>query len=157
MKRMAIITAGCLLALCMAACIQSGVAALVTTLGNASSGIAALEGNSTLAATLQTDTAAVSTAVLNWKQGSPTQNVIQALNLVEADLDLIPSTDKYAPLVDLAIGTVESIMEIVQPNSTAVQARAGITHRVYLKSPPKSAGQFKKEWNSLAPAEAKIQ
>ena len=159
--RLTAIAAGCLLALSaviLTGCpSQNTIASLVDVLGNASSSIAALQGNTQLAATLKTDTAAASSAVLNWKKGTPTQNVIQALNLVEADLNLIPGTGQYAPLIDLAIGTVESIMEIVQPGSASVQGRVGVTHRVYLKSPPKNADQFKKEWNALAPAQAQIQ
>lgn len=163
MKRFTVLTTGLLLAACMfiTGCpTQNTTAALVTVLGNAASTIAALEGNTQLAATLKTDTAAASSAVLNWKKGTPTQNVIQALNLVEADLNLIPGTGKYAPLVDLAVGTVESIMEIVQPGSSSpngVMARPNITHRVYLAKPPKDAAQFQKEWNAIAPSEAQIQ
>lgn len=132
---------------------QQNLSALVTVLGNASASIAALEGNTALAAKLKTDTAAAASAVTNWKKGSAATEVIEALNLVEADLDLIPGTSQYAPLVDLAIGTVESILEIVQPGSSSpngMTARPGVTHRYVLKSPPKSAAQFKKEWNQLA-------
>ena len=148
MKRIIAVTGALLLCAVLAACSQSSVAALVTMLG-----IAALEGNTPLAAMLQADTAAASSAVLNWKSGSPTQNVIQALNLVEADLNLIPGSSKYAPLVVLAIGTVESIMEIIHPGSsspTGINSRKGVTHRVYLAHPPKTEAQFKKEWNALA-------
>lgn len=138
---------------------QNTISALVTVLGNASASIAALENNPTLAAALKTDTAAAALAVTNWKQGNPTQNVIQALNLVEADLNLIPGTGQYAPLIDLAIGTVESILEIVQPGASSIDSvhkRVGITHRVSLANPPKDAATFQKEWNALAPPEAAI-
>ncbi len=138
---------------------QTSIAALVTVLGNAASSIAALEGNTALAATLKTDTAAGASAVANWKSGTPSQNVISALNLVEADLDLFPVTSRYAPLVDLAIGTVESILEIIHPGASSIDSvhlRPGITHRVSLANPPKTAAQFTKEWNDLAPAEATI-
>ena len=159
MKRIALVTFATLLVIMAAGCNQNTVAALVTELGSASSSIAALEGNTALAAKLKTDTTAASTAVLNWKKGSATTEVIEALNIVEADLNLFPITDKYAPLVDLAIGTVESIMEIVQPGSSSsngVTALAGVTHRVYLAKPPKSAEQFKTKWNAMAPSEAQI-
>lgn len=154
MKRIAAILAVTALAVIMAGCPSiNTTSALVTVLGNAAATIAALDGNAALSATLKADTAAASTAVLNWKKGTATQNVIQALNLVEADLNLIPGTSRYAPLVDLAIGTVESILEIVQPGSSSpngIMARPGVTHRVSLAKPPTSADQFKKEWNAMA-------
>jgi len=136
----------------VAACNQNDIAALVTTLGNASASIATLEGNTALAAKLQTDTAAASSAALNWKKGSAGTEVVEALNLVEADLNLIPGTSQYAPLVDLAIGTVESIIELVQPGAASItpaNPRVGVTHRVYLANPPKSAAQFRTAWNSV--------
>jgi hypothetical protein len=150
MKRTAVL-ASLALALVVTACNQNTLATLVTTLGNASASIAALEGNTALAATLKADTAAATTAVLNWKSGTPTQNVIQALNLVEADLNLIPSISQYAALVDLAIGTVESIIEIVQPGASSIDSvntRPGVTHRVYLANAPKNAAQFKAAWQA---------
>ena len=156
MKRLIAVLAAAGLAIGLAGCpanTQNTVGALVTVLGNAASSIAALENNPALAAQLKTDTAAASQAVLNWKNGSPTQDVVAALNIVEADLNLIPGTSQYAPLVDLAIGTVESILEIVKPGSSSidsVSARPGITHRVSLANPPKTAAQFKAAWNGLA-------
>jgi hypothetical protein len=155
MKRISLLTAGCLLAACifLTGCPSlNSTATLVTVLGNAASSIATIEGNTQLAATLKTDTAAASSAVLNWKKGMPSQNVIQALNLVEADLNLIPGTSTYAPLVDLAIGTVESIIEIVQPGATSItpqNKRVGVTHRVWLANPPKTDAQFRTAWNGI--------
>ena len=162
MKRLIAVFAAAALAIGLAGCpanTQNTIAALVTALGNAAASIAALENNPTLSATLKTDTTAASTAVLNWKQGTPTQNVVAALNLVEADLNLFPGTSQYAPLVDLAIGTVESILEIVQPGASAIDSvhpRAGVTHRVSLANPPKTAAGFKAEWNAMATSEAQI-
>lgn len=136
----------------MTGCNTSTVAALVTTLGNASASIAALEGDSALAATLQKDTAAAAAAVANWKQGTPAQDVVQALQLVQADLSLFPLTSVYAPLIDLALGTVVSIIEIVDPNAVPVTANvAGHQVRiVHLANPPKNAKQFSAQWNTDA-------
>ena len=158
MKRITLLTAGMVLAACivLTGCPSlNSTAALVTVLGNAASTIATLEGNTQLAATLRTDTAAASSAVLNWKKGTPSQNAIQALNLVEADLNLIPRSSTYTPLVDLAIGTVESIIEIVQPGAASItpqNKRVGVTHRVWLANPPKTDAQFRTAWNGIIAA-----
>lgn len=155
MKRIIVATLAMLIVVVAAACNQNTVAALVTELGTASSSIASLEGSTALAAKLKTDTAAASTAVLNWKKGSASTEIVEALNIVETDLNLFPITDQYAPLIDLSIGTIESIMEIVQPGSSStdgVTARVGVTHRVYLAKPPKNADQFKTAWNGIIAA-----
>lgn len=128
---------------------QSTVSALVTTLGNAAASIASLEGNTSLAQQLQTDTAAASQAVLNWKSGTSAQNVVQAaLNAVQGDLDLIsqiPGAQQYAPLISLAIGTVVSIIEIVNPSAVATAQV-----RTSAKRAPKNSKEFTKDWNALA-------
>jgi len=128
---------------------QTTVAALVTTLGNAASAIAALEGNSTLATKLKADTAAASTAVLNWKNGTPAQSVVEALTIVEDDLNLIPIGSRYTPLVTLALGTVISIIQILNPGSTPVAAARG-RRTVILAHAPKDSKQFKAQWNATA-------
>ena len=131
---------------------QNTTADIVTALGNAVSTIATLEGNTALSAKITTDTARVSANVLNWKPGTPTQDVIESLNLLEADLDLVPSVGPYVPLIDFAIGTVESLMEKIQPGSSTpngLTQRLGVSRRVYLAKPPKDAATFTKSWNAI--------
>src|SRR5271170_5276536 len=104
---------------------QNTIAALTSILGSSAASIASIEGNPTLAAQLQTDTAAAVTAVDNWKSGTPASNVIQALNIVEDDLNLFPVSGPYIPLIDLAIGTVESILALLPaPAASAAVAHA---------------------------------
>lgn len=136
---------------------QTTIAALVTTLGNASASIAAIENNPALANQLKADTAAASAAVLNWKQGTPAQNVVQALNIVQNDLALITGTCQatgasaspvcqYVPLIDLAIATTTSIIQIVNPGAVPVSANAKM--KMGWKA-PKDENQFKKQWNVI--------
>ncbi|MGC2139262.1 MAG: hypothetical protein WA627_15985 [Candidatus Sulfotelmatobacter sp.] len=131
---------------------QATIAALTSTLGNAASSIASLEGNATLAAQLKTDTTAAVAAINNWKSGTPAQNVVQALNIVINDLNLIcPSIcGPYEPLIVLALGTVQSIIAIVDPSATPAAAKVGPNARVRLGTPaPKDAKAFVAAWNGI--------
>lgn len=133
---------------------QNALATLTTTLGTAVANIATLEGNTTLATQLSADTKAASTAILNWKSGAPTTEVIQALGIVEDDLNLIPGTSEYAPLIDIAIATVQTILATIPVPTVAPTPAAPVTAKarraVYLGHPaPNDAKQFKKEWNAV--------
>lgn len=134
---------------------QSKIAGLTNILGNAASTIASLEGNSSLATKLKTDTSVAVTDINNWKSGTPAQDVIQALNTVEDDLNLIPGTSQYAPLVDLAIGTVESILELLPQSTTmsTLQAHKMSIHashpNVNSQNAPKDKAEFKRQWNAI--------
>lgn len=151
----AMVLLGTLLTGCVA---QSTIANLTAILGTSAASIAALEGNPVLAAKLTTDTAAAVSAVQNWKSGTPAQVVIEALNIVEDDLNLIPGTSQYAPLVFLAIGTVESILALLPQTSPSDEGlsttRTVTAHRsVVLTQPaPKSAKAFKAQWNNIVKA-----
>ena len=93
MKRLITIIAAAVLCAGLAGCpSQSTTSVLVTALGNAAASVAAIENNPTLAAKIQADTAAASAQVLAWKAGTPSQNAVQALELVETDLSLVCPT-----------------------------------------------------------------
>ncbi len=134
---------------------QQTIAALTQELGTASQSIATLEGNTALAAQLQADTTAAVAAIDGWKQGTPAQDVIQALNIVENDLNLIPAASPYAPLIDIAIGTVEGILALLPApapsTATAAVAHASVEHRqvTLAQAAPKNAKQFKTQWNGV--------
>lgn len=129
------------------ACSSASIADLTNVLGTQAANIAKLEGNPALSAKLITDTAAAVAAIDSWKSGSPATEAIEALNLVAADLNLLPVNPKYAPLVDLAIGTVESILAILPSSGT----NAHVLRHAPLSNPPKTAKEFKARWNALAP------
>lgn len=127
---------------------KAGLIALTNTLSNAAEQVATLEGNTALAATLKTDTAAAVAAINGWTNGTPAQNVIQALNILEDDLNLIPAASPYSSLIDIAIGAVEGILALLPSSTTASHA----VHRsVILTQPaPKTSAEFKKQWNQAA-------
>jgi TctA family transporter len=130
---------------------QSQVAALTQVLGNDSAQIAALEGNPALAAQLKADTAAAVVAVNNWKKGTNSQMAIEALNIVIADLNLIPNVGPYAALITFAVGTAQSILALLQP------ASAMTTPRVKLSQPaPQTAKEFQKQWKAIIAANPQL-
>jgi hypothetical protein len=137
----------------MTACPQQTVlAALTTTLGNAAASIASFEGNAALAAQLQTDTAAATAAIQNWKSGTPAQNVVQALQIVVDDLNLlsqIPGAAQYAPLISLALSTAISIIEIVDPGAVPTAMAKVKLGGVSTAGAPKSAKEFRARWNGI--------
>jgi hypothetical protein len=138
---------------------QATLAELVQTLGSADGQVANLQGNVQLAAQINTDTTAAVNAITNWKNGTPAQDVIEALNIVEDDLNLIPAASQYAGLIDIAIATVQTLLALLPapaPTVAVAQARtahASVPHRtVNVANPPKTAKQFKKRWNAMVAA-----
>lgn len=143
-----------ILAFTTVGCEKSTITALTSTLGNAASAIAALEGNGPLATQLKTDTAAAVQAINDWKTGTSAQAVIQALGIVEQDLNLIPGTSQYAPLIDIAIATVQSILSLLPVSTTPQAVHARTVHLGY--PAPKTAREFKKKWNAVVAADPKL-
>jgi hypothetical protein len=136
-------------------CSSTTFADLTKTLGAAAVNIATLEGNTALSTQLTADTNAAVTAITNWKSGTPADDVIQALGIVEADLNLIPGTSQYAPLIDIAIATVQTILSMLPASTTASAALSTHTHfrAVHLGHPaPANAKQFREQWNSVVAA-----
>jgi len=150
LKVLALVTALCISIGTIGCTNQAAISALVTTLGNATAAVATIEGATDLAAKLKVDTAAASAAVLAWKSGTPAQNIVQALDIVEADLNLFPVGGKYEALIVLAIGTAQSIIEIVNPGAVPVTAKVSASRQIRLSTPPKNAAQLKKQWNAIA-------
>lgn len=130
---------------------QQNIAALVSIMTNAASSIASAGNNPTLAQKIKTDGDAAAAAVLNWQNGSPVQEAEQALNILLDDLSLIPGTSQYAPLVAICVSAAEAILALLpQPTQSAkTKARLGASQKAALKSAPKNAKDFKKQWNAI--------
>ena len=140
--------------LLMQGCVtQSTLASLTSILGNAAASVATLEGNTAAATQLTNDTAAAVFAITHWKTGTPAQNVIQALNIVESDLNLIPGTSQYAPLIVLCISTIQSIIALLPQPTPALTMRTVYTPLV---PPAKNAKDFKKKWAAIIAANPKL-
>ena len=160
MKRIMIAAVLALATLTLVGCpAKSTVAALTSILGNASSSLASIEGNSTLATQISTDTAAAVKAIQGWQNGSPAQDAIQALNIVEDDINLIPiKNDTVKALVVLTIGTAESILALIpSPPSTAhaMGAKSRTIH-MPMANAPQTADEFKAQWNQIVAQEPSL-
>lgn len=154
---------------------QKTASALVSVVGTSVASLLILENDPTDAAKLQKDFQAASTAVLNWQQGTPAQDVVQALNILSADLDLIPVSAQDQALIELAIGTTDEIIALFAPTTTstpvtaspvslriAYEKQVARKHHKKLAGPILTAKDFKKQWNAelkkhpeLAKAKAK--
>lgn len=132
---------------------QSQVAALTQVLGNDSAQIAAAEGNAALAAQLKADTAAAVLAVDNWQKGTSAQMAIEAMNIVIADLNLLPAAGSYAPLIALALGTAQSILAILQP----APPPAALAKLKLSGSVPTTAKEFQRQWQAIRKANPQLQ
>jgi hypothetical protein len=142
---------------------QQTVVSLTTSLVTALTTLENIEGNPVLAAQLQKDGAAVISAEANWKSGTPAQDVIEALGIVQADINLLPVSTQDQELVDLGIGLVDQILALLPvPAPGVVPARAILSTAVYatqgttplfrhpkLAKPIKDEKDFKKRWNAL--------
>lgn len=133
---------------------QTTLASLAGVLGTDAANLAAIEGNPTLSVKLKADTAVAVLNITNWTKGSPVTEIDESLNIVEDDLNLFPTTGAYLPLIDLAIGTVESILAFIPQPATSVAsplvlAHTAVQHRiVHLSKTPKTAAEFQKQWNA---------
>lgn len=140
---------------------QATIAELITTVGGAVSSLESIEGNTALAQKVQADTAAASTAVLNWKSGTASQDVIAALNLVEDDLSLFPVSGTDSVLIDLAIGTVEEIITEVTGNTPSPVAAPATRKSARINMVPanthiKNAKDFRSAWNGIVATDSRF-
>jgi hypothetical protein len=106
---------------------QNTAADLVATLGNTAAAVEAINGNAGLSATITTDTGVVVTDIQNWVPGTPTQNIVQALNLVITDLSVLPIpvslTDQA--LIALAVSTAKQLLLTYSQPKVAVALNGG--------------------------------
>lgn len=126
---------------------QQTAAELITTVGVAVTSLEAIEGNTANMAQIQKDFAAASSLVANWKQGTPSRDVVQALNLLVQDVTLIPASPQDQARIALAAMTVGQIISMIDPanaNGITVYPRA-----LTVIQPAKNSKDFKAKWNAL--------
>ena len=150
--------------LAMTGCTSSAtISDLVGTLGSTAESIATIQGNTALAAKLQTDVAAAQTAILSWKSGSPATEVIELLNIVSDDLALFPVTSTEAAYIQLGIATIDGILALLPQSATPAVAHSARAHYILVDTKtgktlaaPKSAKQFNKIKSEITAGTVKI-
>lgn len=136
---------------------QQSAAQLVEVLGSAVASLGYIEGTpQNLITQVENDTQVAASFIASWKSGTPAQDVIAALNAVESDLYLFPISSEDQALIDLAIGTVEEIMTLVSPSSSAVQAQNRSPRIVPASRSIHNRKDFKASWNGLIGSNAKL-
>jgi hypothetical protein len=138
----------CLLCAPLAGCpSQNQGAALIGIAGTAIASLETIEGHGDLAAQIQSDFSAAQTAVLNWKAGTPTQDVHQVLAIVVNDLNLLPVSQQTQEYIILAVGTVQAVLDLF-PGTDPQFATTARATRVRIVA-PHSKAEFIQTWNNL--------
>lgn len=136
-------------------CSQDELAGLASTLGSAASGLASALGQTTLAADITKYSQQVSAAIAAWTTNSTTQDITEAITLLQTALNEIPATVPYVGLIDIALSAIQGIITWVSSKSAALSAALKSvpkTVRVltYTGKTPKDARTFKSIWNAQA-------
>jgi len=79
----------------------------------------------------KTDVQAAITAITNWQEGTPAQNVVQILDILIADVNLFPVSPQYQAVIVIALNGIKSVIVLIEEHSTgATQAAAqSVTER----------------------------
>jgi hypothetical protein len=129
---------------------QQTAADLIAIVGTAVEALVTQSGG-TVPTQLPTDLSAAETLVKNWKSGTPTAEVNEALNLLVADINLIPVSAKDKAYISLAVGTTEQIIALFPPAPTPGATAQISVMRVPKRMPSKTpVTDFKEQWNALA-------
>lgn len=147
--------------LCLALCFtvtgcpgQNEAAALITIVGQSVASLASIQGiDPATIAKIQADFAAASTAVKNWQAGTPSQDIVAALNILQADINLLPVNATTKIYIELAITTIDSIIAIVSPSAAGTSPSPFITfgsHKTVKTM--MTARQYKNAWNAIVDA-----
>lgn len=127
---------------------QKTAASLIGTVGVAVATLETIEGNTANLSQIQAAFAAAQNAVANWKTGTPVADVVQALNILQQNINLLPVNAKDAALISLAIATVDQIIVLFPGATPAVTARFAV-EKASFKTLPKNSKNFKQQWNAI--------
>ena len=104
----------------------------------------------------EADAALLLQQLANWKTGSAATQVIEAIDLVISDVNLIPVPPTQQAIIAIALAGLESIIAIVNQNSTvggaSQVASAKVMEAQQIDSPaysgPDAALYYARDWNS---------
>lgn len=143
---------------------QATAAALVSEVGTDVGVALQLGGVSTFASqNVQNLFQVAASDISTWKPGTSGDNAVQALKDATAALsDVLPPGSKVDAYVNLALGTVENIITLIQSESSVTPVATGgiaapaVAHAstttarvVTLAHPPTTASQFRSQWAAL--------
>lgn len=124
---------------------QNALELLIQVLGNAVvqliTGIVSPE----LAQKIRHDTEMIIALVRGWKEGQPAQEIIRSINRLIQDMQTLALPEKFKPLIDLALGTLASIIEHLMAHGGGEQPAT----KVRITKPPLNAKEFREEWNCI--------
>jgi hypothetical protein len=167
-------TAGAAIVVSPSILMQTGCAFNTADAINAvlNSGLAILkvvEPGSALATQLSDAISALQQAEATWQTGGTSTIVVDALNTIEAVIAVIPVTASYAPLVDILVAGIETVMSAFGVTPTVSMARSpsrGNKRALIVNSPhfnavrlngpsfrhPTWQGAYRNQWNTKAKA-----
>lgn len=135
---------------------QQTASALIKIVGSAVGSVVAIEGNTAAAQKIQADSKLAGDIVAAWVPGTPSQQALEALNLLAQDLTLIaPISPTVQALLDLASVTLQEVIQIVEsqqgpnPPPQPLTAHAQVHKNVTGQTPAKDKAEFKKKWNAI--------
>jgi hypothetical protein len=133
---------------------QTTISELTGVFGEAAAAFAAVEGDNATSKQISTDTALAVAQINAWKPGTPSQNAVQAINLLIADINLIPKLSQqdqaYADIVLAAAGSVITFLEANSPSATGAKVYFTLLAPNNYTGPKiNNAKDFKKQWNAL--------
>lgn len=133
------------------------VSEINTVLTEATNVLVVVSPNAPWVSQMQAAVTALKTAEASWQSGGAVQNVIDALNTLEAITAVIPLTATYSPLIDVLVAGIEAVL-VALPTSTKVSVRAVTPNphfgRVLIKHrfAHSQTKEFKDAWNAAAKA-----
>lgn len=91
-------------------CGRTTVIALITVVDNAVTSILDDVGDTALATMIQSDITVLNAAIAGWTSGTITQEVVEAINILVANLDKVPLDSFVTTLISIALTALASIL-----------------------------------------------
>ncbi len=95
---------------------------------------------------------ALQTAVAGWKSGTITQDVVQALSVLQAVLDTIPLGNLVTGLISIAITAIDAILGVSGAAAVTAQALRPARQHPAPNVTVKTHKQFAQAWNTQVDA-----
>lgn len=131
----------------LSGCGRGTVIAYINAVNTAVTSILTFIGDDALAQTLSKDVARINAAVAGWTSGSITQEVIEAINIMESDLDLIPLSSTVTMLISIALVALNAVLNLSM-GAVVATMKVGVTKHPIPNYQLNSQRSFALHWNS---------